>query len=286
MKNKKLSKLFLMTIMGVCAMFVTTIKANAATNVHLNGIRIICEPRELEAGKQAECYVVGKIDGTEAVHGYVAEFYTTDHLTVVGSNVNSNVKDSASSKIVRPSDPTAGSSLPGALATFKCNPTAKVEEKMPASPRDSGCILYYSKEETGKVFNTTSLKKPANLDSNVATEMGTTLDGVLGSITVKLDAENNVSKCGNLCYMFWAIPTIANYANYESCQSENTADCGENPPAPSPSSPLCEEIPMKKGTPEVTETGSFVSYTILVAGILLAICAVAIAKKNNRLQKI
>jgi hypothetical protein len=50
----------------------------------------------------------------------------------------------------------------------------------------------------------------------------------------------------------------------------------------------CREIHMKKKTEPGNNpgTGAFASYALLAAGALIAISAITIAKKNNKLQKI
>ena len=127
---------------------------------------------------------------------------------------------------------------------------------------------------------------------------------VLGAVIVKLDDGNDVDKCGNLCIVSYAVAESTDW-NHADCHVTDgtmhsewdtsvTCDTG-NPSLITPAHHLpsgvydCFEIEMKSKTVEnddTPESGAFVSYAILAAGALIAISAVTIAKKHNRLQKI
>lgn len=288
MKNKRIYKLFLMAILGISSLFIAgaKVKADGTGPVHLENPRMYCDPAAIEAGKRAECFMIGDIKGNTAVTGYIIEFVTTEGLSLKAASVNSNVKSSASAAIIRKVEASATtngapSDAPQAVKDFRCG---DLNEATPADVRDMGCVLFYAKDGTSDPFTETSLIRPKDLNANVAAKLTSDAVGVLGSLTVELDASWTNQKCGDICFAVWVVPDPENYENFKTCQNgdPNAEECN---PTPSYEKRKCEQITLKEGTPQV-ETGSFVSYTILIAGILLAICAVAIAKKNNRLQKI
>ena len=284
--KKDFKRLMLMAVIGICSLFVGTIVS--AKGLTITSQQLICDPQSIEAGGNADCYIIGSADNaTDVSHGIIVQFYTTDKLSVTGAKVNDKIKASAGALIKRPQDQTTGNggSLDAVdgVKNFSCD--LKIDRT--GETRDAGCIVFYTAGTANAVFTRANLGKPTTLTKSLSDRIPdeSTLV-VLGNMTVKLDKDNQAEACGNVCWQTWTIPTADDYARYATCQAATpgTPGCGETPTSVTPKE--CEELHMKTGNPENTITGSFVSYTILAAGILLAISAVAIAKKNNKLQKI
>ena len=287
---KKLNKLVLMAIVGLSSLFVGA-QVFAAGAFDMKSQELICDPEAIDPGGKADCYIIGhEMEASHVSHGVIVQFYTSDKLSIDGvAVVSEKIASSTGAHIFRNGDPTtAGSSLNAVdgVKNFSC--TVAI---LPAGDvRDSGCAVFYTAgtdaTATGK-FTRGNLTIPTSATKELADRFGSDEDlVVLGKLVVKLDADNQVEDCGEICWKTWSVPTANLYEKYVHCSEAGSSDpdCGDTP-IPS-SEEECQDLKMNVGTPENTITGSFVSYTILAAGILLAISAVAIAKKNNRLQKI
>ena len=86
------------------------------------------------------------------------------------------------------------------------------------------------------------------------------------------------NRCGDICVKVWTIPDGVYYSKALECGTGT--GCVQH----TTSEQKCVEIHIKASGS--TETGAFASYTILAAAAFIAISAVAIAKKNNKLYKI
>lgn len=106
-----------------------------------------------------------------------------------------------------------------------------------------------------------------------AATKGNTGYTILADFTVALsddlaNSNSSIEKCGKLCISAQA---AANSTAYGMLAGTGT---------------VCDEINLRvEGTPN-PPTGSFVSYIVLVAGALIAIAAIAIAKKRNKFYRV
>jgi hypothetical protein len=295
MEMKKINKFLLMTVISLSALFVNA-KVFAADSLDIQSQEMVCEPEAIEAGGKADCYIIGRENGdSHASHGVVVQYYTTDKLKVTGAMVNNNLKSSAGAIVKKPTDPTTGNGTNLDAVEGVKNFVCKGEDLgiLPsggAGVNDSGCVIFYSAgtDATVKRFTKDTLAKPRNVSEYLSDAMGDDRNlVVLGNLVVELAADNKNEDCGEICWATWSIPSPDYYAKYRTCAESGTSssECGEE--HVNGSDTACKKLKMlMAGEPENVITGSFVSYTILAAGILLAISAVAIAKKNNRLQKI
>ena len=119
--------------------------------------------------------------------------------------------------------------------------------------------------------------------------------GVIGAYSVQITAEEG-SGCGQICVQAYEVKQNVDWtcmASTESSSNTHTQEDGttECTGTTIVSNPPCQEVhysitPEAKPEPENEKTGAFASYTILAAGALIAISAITIAKKHNRISKI
>ena len=100
-----------------------------------------------------------------------------------------------------------------------------------------------------------------------------------------------IEACGELCVKAWRIPGEGDYAHYKKCQTDGQIDENNNcTGVTSIETPgttnnyVCQEVHYKGGVNP--DTGTFASYTLLVAGALIAIAAITLAKKNTKIYKV
>lgn len=295
---KKIKKFLLMTVLGVCS-FATVAVVNAAS-FDMNRMNLVCEPSAIEGGQRSTCYLIGQPStnvATDTNHGYVAQAYTTKYLKIINVNKNDNVPNtsavlaSASATTEKPF--SSVSNAPAALKQMTCIYDSEISRET----SDYKCLVYYSTTDAN-AFN------PSVMKQNVANTPGLTAQhvndgyGVIGNVVVELDEKAKVNECGELCIKVWKVPNAIAYDRYNTdCAVAASGDpnCGEATsvqPSPKAESAgyFCEEIHLKT-TPEpepgeTPPTGAFASYAVLAAGALIAISAIAMAKKNNKFNKI
>ncbi len=277
---KKVKKFLLMTVLSVCSFaFVGIVNAELFT---ISGsVNLICEPNAIEAGGQSECYVIGKPDPateTASVNGYVVQSYTTKNLTLQTAKANENVTNSAAvfthATAQNTNKPFASTAdAPKSLQDFTC-----IYDSAASGKRDFGCAVYYTKSSvTSNAFTPAAMKR--NAGAVIPAQQVASGYGVLGSIIVKLSEDATNNECGELCVKVWRIDSSDKYDKTLTASVDDRDNMPEY---------FCKEIhlkgtPVQPGTPE---TGAFASYAILAAGALIAISAVAMAKKNNKFNRI
>ena len=276
---------------------------------------LICNPQALEAGKSSECYFLGTQDIASTGYvtnnaGFYMMIYTTQNLQLVDVKANSNLKD-VGAKLIKNSGTNVTnispleSTMPDGLGKFKCN-IAKYTEKT-KNKNDAGCAVFYTHKGKTAAFNKGSMAVYGYLSSHqqLITKLNIAAQDavVLGTIEVKLPKENNLEGCGDICIATFGVATEADWSHGDCINNDMTSEwdtengscadanlTNETPPGGNKNMVdghyYCYELTLKSVTPQNTGTGAFVSYAILAAGALIAISAVTISKKHNRLQKI
>ena len=241
-----------LVLFGIVALFsfafVGITKVEAVT---ANNFTVVCDPDSIEYGSSANCYLIAKIaDGS--LHG-VATTVVTEHLTITGATggtgPDSNI---ASEKLTNGQTSTVLSNFG---QSYQCSTTED----------NSACYLFISNSETPSI-TPTQTTGVAPIDSNYN---GFT---VVGYYVVSLDETATTNNCGKLCVYSKFSPTSQGYGDPEVFASGG--------------SQVCDEISPIATSTQNPESGSFASYAILVAGALIAIGAIAIAKKNNKIYKV
>lgn len=289
---KKINKILLALVLGITTFSFAS--AVSAADLSLTNVDFVCNPNSIEAGDQTDCYIIGKpsgnSDGSGSLHGFVAQAFTTKDLLLEGAAKKANMSgaSSAFTKVSTTSatEGTAELTIGSEKIQFRCNVSTDVAGRTPA---DYGCAVFYSTSDTD-AFNQASIKN--NLTqavTEVLPDTDTNSYGTIGSIKVKLDENSTATdSCGEVCVKVWNIENKSQYADYQGCETGDKAECGsDNTAQLEGGKTFCTEIHMKPSElTDIPTTGSFVSYIVLIAGALIAISAVAMAKKNNKFNKI
>lgn len=283
MKNIK-NKIFLsiLAICGILLVGMTTVNAATYNTFVLKNSDIVCDPAKLEKGGRSVCYLIGKPEGTDdspAVHGYVMNAYTTKYLTLVNTQkvvmTNTNTvfsKETSSTETIPKS-----ADMPESLTKFSCQRDTSIESNQNIT--SYGCGIFYTVATAqNKAFTPESIR---NADINETLLRDTTY-GAVGAFVVELSSDVQGSECGEICVKAWRVPEADMYTNYTCTDLGCGVDTVEQKYD-------CKEINYTASSftePEPTETGAFASYALLAAGALIAISAVALAKKNNKFSRI
>lgn len=293
---KKIKNIILVSILTICAVTIVGIdKVNAATFDILNA-KIVCEPDSLSAGQTTECYLTGKPDpatGEYSVNGYVTYAYATKYLKLVGAEKSDNISN-VGAYFVRPESATVtvdttGTDMPVGMHGYQCTYDS---EGITASNVDFGCAIFYTVKDKANAYTPTSIKDNVDPDT-IPTNNGAY--GVIGSYVVTLESEieENITECGELCVKAWMAPAAEDYKDVLNCaaggkRADGTTDCGDATklvtPGQGDTNYICDEIHYENHTNP--DTGTFASYALLVAGALIAISAITLAKKNNKIYRV
>ena len=304
MKTKKSILISLFTL----ALMVLGLGVVKAAGVGVQSYETVCLDGDkttaiTEKNGQTLCYVVGRL-GTSggASAGFISQAYSGDGLKIIGTEkhvdgsgtiwVNAGTNSSSS-----PSITTNDSKAPEGLKSSAC-PAAKF---LTATKGDSdlkgiesaGCGVFYTPTSEASFLFT----KSGMADSSkkiISDSMSKMADyGVVGAYKVQITAEEG-SGCGQICVQTieiedntqWTCVVEREDGTYKTTDDK---DCG---PKTMKSTQFCTEVHYNitkevKPTPEPgPPTGAFASYTILAAGALIAISAITIAKKHNKISKI
>lgn len=295
---KNLKNILLMSVLTVGSLCFLGVNKVDALDYSFS---LVCEPEAIEPGETSNCYLVGSAKEVSGdLHGFVTQAYTTDALKLKGASVTGNVPNTKAAFMKAASASTggtaiSGTNLPGTLGSFKC----VYDSNAPGAKEgmDYGCAVFYS-TTTANAFTNAALIKgnTAEMLPNGSQSLksdGTSLFAVVGSYQVELPENVDykaLQSCGEICVKAWKIPTSEYYDKYTKCQSA-TPEGGECEAASSLQTQgkdganyFCNEI--SKVGALGSETGAFASYAVLVAGALIAISAIAIAKKHNKLYRI
>lgn len=278
---KKINKIVFALLVGVCTLLFTT----SVSALSLKSTDVVCDPESLDPGDQADCYIIGIPDGDTALHGFVVQTYTTKDLRLVGAKAKADIANAAGaftkSSSSSSSEGTAELALSTGTQTFRC----PFDSEIASSQSDYGCAVFYSKTAAGVYTKADMLK---NVKASILPS-GSSSYGTFGSITVKLDENSTRNDCGEICVKVWNISNEKQYTQYRECNTGTPDEsCGGATAILEGKDYFCQEIHMTSSTPlePNADTGTFVSYAVLIAGALIAISAVAMAKKNNKFNRI
>jgi hypothetical protein len=283
---KKIKNMLLMSLLTICAVAIVGIDKVYAVPFQLGGtINLVCEPDTITAGEGTDCYLVGRPNPTngDAVHGYVTYAYTTEFLELNGATVNQNIPNTGA-HFMEASSATGGLTATGNMPTgmngIVCNYDSAIEGGL-----DFGCAIFYTIKGAAAAFTPTSIT--TGNDKNTVPN-GDTTYGVIGSYQVSLSAAAEGESCGELCVKAWVIPGESDYPHTESCQADGKTatggSCTDVTTSQTGADYICSEVHYRGGVNP--ETGTFASYALLVAGALIAIAAITLAKKNTKLYRV
>ncbi len=285
---KNLKKLFLMATMAVSSLLlvgVTTVNAEAAFS--LEDQKLVCDPSALEAGGKSDCYVIGVPSAQGEVNGFVVKAYTTKYLRLVGAKqILTNTGAAWAGQV---SSASTGktfdmiATMPSKLSEFKCDYNTDAIDD-PSSVEDFGCAAFYTRTDSSV---TNAFNKTTMLQSGLSTDKVAAHYGVIGAITVELDEAVKGNDCGKICVQIWKVPVAEEYPNYKNCatRADNPVEgCGTDNMQYACAEVHYNETGSLPG--DGSETGAFASYALLVAGALVAISAITLAKKNNKFSRI
>ena len=279
-RNKILSAI--LAISGLMVVGMTTVQAATYNTFTLLNSDVVCEPNELEKGDMATCYIIGKPSGADdsSVHGYVVNAYTTKYLTlentkkVVATNtghVFSNAQ-SATETI------KASEDMPADLKSFSCQNDSTISTDDELSSFGCGVFYTVANAPSNAFTPTTVLGAASNVDSGVLPD---STYGAIGAFYVKLSDDVQGNECGEICVKAWRVPEATMYSNSQyNCTD---AGCGVDTYN---STYDCKEVHYNAPIIEPGDTGAFASYALLIAGALIAVSAITLAKKNNKFSRI
>lgn len=297
---KKIKKITFALLFGLCT-FIGMSVVNAAAFTISQNTSVVCNPEKISKGGTTDCYITGKPQGEGSVHGYVTAMFVTKDLEITGAKMNPALSGSTSfafrkASTVSGDDTFTEADLPQEIKAVRCLRNEDWKEgkdfqgnSNPAAGEnisDYACAVFYSKGASN-AFTPASIRQ----DSEVRQKIITTAHadyGIIGGYTVKLKEDaSSTGDCGHVCVKAWGAETLTSYAK----MTEATGGKDSSGSSDTPKNNTCTEI-HKEGGSQTTnpghspETGAFTSYAVLIAGALIAIGAIAIAKKNNKFNRI
>ncbi|HAB67560.1 MAG TPA: hypothetical protein DCE23_09370 [Firmicutes bacterium] len=290
---KKLKNLTLMLVLSLCAIVgVTTV--NAAGFTISKTTAIVCNPATVNKDTKSKCYIIGKPDGdaSSSIHGYVTALFTTKDLVIEGAESivsgtdTAFVKDQSVNGSGNTWKSVKGTALPTGLDQVRClrnNDWASNSGLTDKTISDYACATFYSTGTTN-AFTPSSIRSNTELNKRVIPNYADY--GIIGNYVVVLkDGASTTGDCGSVCVKAWGIADASKYASLD--MNGSTAGASDDLARPNACTELHKEKVSENPNPGHTpETGAFTSYAVLTAGALIAIGAIAIAKKNNRFNKI
>lgn len=291
---KKIKNLLLMAI-GICSIFgVSLVQADANNYFKFHNQTLVCNPAALKPGDKTKCYIAGQTDIIDepsdavspTIHGYVTAAFVTKDLIITDAKVNSGVTGAASAftHAGTGTGTFTGDDMPREISTnVTCVAnTDWTTSRSTGSSNDIACAVFYTKSTVA-----TNAFTPTNIKDNAeyATVLRDYRDyGIIGYYEVQLPADaNSDGSCGEICVKAWGAKSVGDYATIYTDGRTSAGSVDE--PRPN----TCVEISRGSsggGASHVPNTGAFTSYTVLIAGALIAIGAVTIAQKNNKFNKI
>lgn len=290
---KKLKNIALLLLLSVSAVVgVGTVKAEGFTIDQ--SLEIICNPAAIAKGQTTECYMIARPqasnESSASLHGFVSTVFTTKELTIEAANINDKIMNTHAA-MTKPTTLNGagrinGDNMPDELKDTQCImddnwiTNAGLAEK---TASDFACALFYTDKGKDNAYTPSSIRSNTALNQRVIPNY--TNYGIIGSYTVKLkDDATTTGDCGSVCVKAWGATDVTKYATI-------------NPSTTTPGSEdtmrtnICVELHKENSSENphpghTPETGAFTSYAVLAAGALIAIGAIAIAKKNNRFNKI
>ena len=283
---KKIKNMLLMSLLTICAVAIVGIDKVYAVPFELGSTAtLVCEPDTISAGEGTDCYLVGKPNPAngDAVHGYLTYAYTTKFLELNGAKANANIPDTEAYFMDATSATgglTVSGNMPAGMGGLVCNYDSEIDGGL-----DFGCAIFYTVKGKSAAFTPTSIT--TGNDANTVPN-GDTTYGVIGSYQVGLSEEAEGEECGELCVKAWVIPGEGDYTHVENCQTDGKKSDGTSCTGVTSTQTngqyLCREVHYRGGVNP--DTGTFASYALLVAGALIALAAITLAKKNTKLYKV
>ena len=278
-RNKVLSAI--LAISGLMMVGIITVKAADYNTFTLLNSDVVCEPNELEKGDMATCYLIGKPDGPDdaSVHGYVVNAYTTKYLRLENTKkvVSTNTGHVFSNAQSGTETIKTSADMPEDLKAFSCqnDPTINTDEELSSF----GCGIFYT--VAGASSNAFTKKTVVDAGSGLSTGvLPDSTYGAIGAFYVKLDDNVQGNECGEICVKAWRVPAADLYSNSKYTCSDT--GCGSD----TGNVYDCKEVHYNAPIIEPGETGAFASYALLMAGALIAVSAITLAKKNNKFSRI
>ena len=283
---KKFKNMLLMSLLTICAVAIVGIDKVYAVPFQIGSTAtLICEPDTITVGEGTDCYLVGKPNPAngDAVHGYLTYAYTTEYLELNGAKANKNIPNTDAHFMDATSATgglTATGNMPAGMNGVLCEYDKDIHGGL-----DFGCAIFYTIKGQSSAFTPASIT--TGNDRNTVPN-GDTTYGVIGSYQVSLSTQAEGEACGELCVKAWVIPGENDYAHAESCQTDGKTatggSCSDVTASQTNAQYLCREVHYRGGVNP--DTGTFASYALLVAGALIAIAAITLAKKNTKLYRV
>lgn len=250
---KKIKNLFLMAIFTICS-FAIIGTVNAAGQA--SSPKVICIPDTLEVGDTSTCYFIANISGE--VDGFITKVYAMDGLLIDDTAKDVNVgKGTNAKKIIL--DHGKETEVKDGIK-HKCDTAG--EKVANGKNIQQFCAIFHSGE-----FKNGNYDKD-DKDDTISDDYKDL--AVIASFKVRLD--ENLNTCGRICISSKFVPSYAN--------GESASITYANPSSPGTDTP-CAEIEPKN--PVNAGTGAFASYSILIAGAVVAIVSISIAKKQKKI---
>ncbi len=282
---KEIKNVLLVLLISVCSLLlvnVMTVKAQAG--IGFSNLNPVCDPSEdLKLGEKTTCYVLGK--GTVTVpegdnaekqgltHGFVVRMYTTDGLLFDEVQPYINNTNAVAYSASAGSDTQNSFKAGDETVNFTCSFNGNLAAENSAYQFEAGdiykCAIYYSNSKD-PLITVKSGEPTTNIQGLTGKDNGIM---VIGKVIAHIDEnKKGETSCGELCVYSTEIKTTSEYQN--GLQSSERY--------------LCTEVHFKddSSTSPGPNTGAFASYALLAAGALIAVSAVAIAKKHNKIYRV
>lgn len=287
---KKLKKLFLLPIIGISVFLFGNIENIKAANLTFSNKTVVCE-KDLEVGESTFCYLIGKGNSEGAAHGFVTKVYTRDGLRLVDATSSSYPPGTNKLSAVATSNGEGvDSGSDGIITNFICSAADDAALNNPnhaynSNKGDFMCMAFYSTTKEDKKFTVANAGVKASDKNTILEERVNSANLVTPMVIGKYGVElrdNPDNGCGEICVKEWVIDESTGYDNYTKGPDSPGVGAGGDY--------FCVEVHLtpkdETGNDETPETGSFISYTLLIAGALIAIGAIVIANKNNKVYHV
>ena len=261
----------------VLGLFVFCLIGIGKVSALTNSFQVVCAPEALEIGQKSKCYIIANLNNNDAIYGVYSRAVTRD-LTVKTVGTNQTGVDAGLIYAGQKSGK-------GKNGLFSCDTALAVDLKNAAGKtiaelgyKDPKQCAYFESSTTEpkivKGYKSTTI-------SSKVSAMGTGYTEV-GYYEVELDSTATANNCGTLCVDIWYLE------KYSATTTSIPKSTGNESQAKTyfPASTVCGEVTTIVKPKENTDTGNFASYTVLIAGACIAIAAIAIASKNNKLYKV
>lgn len=259
----------------VLGLFVFCLIGIGKVNATTNSFQVVCAPEALEIGQKSKCYIIANLNNNDAIYGVYSRAVTKD-LTVKTVGTNQTGVDAGLISAGQKSGK-------GSNGLFTCDPTLELKNAAGKTVKELG----YKDEKKCAYFESSTTEpkivkgyKSTTISSKVSA-MGTGYTEV-GYYEVELDSTATANDCGTLCVEIWYLE------KYSAATTSIPKSTGNESQKKTyfPASTVCGEVTTIVKPKENTDTGNFASYTVLIAGACIAIAAIAIASKNNKLYKV